>query len=43
LPFEAYGGLFADQAIHLLQQFYVSGNPQGVLKSWVGYRNEHLL
>lgn len=28
LRFEAHGGLFADQAIHLLQQFYVSGNPQ---------------
>lgn len=36
LPFEALGGLLADQAIHLLQQFYVSGNPQGVTSCWCG-------
>jgi hypothetical protein len=29
-PFEAHGGLFADEAINLLQQFYVCGNPTGV-------------
>lgn len=28
-PFEAQGGLFADEAIQLLQQFYVAGNPTG--------------
>jgi hypothetical protein len=30
VPFESQGGLFADEAIQLLQQFYVCGNPQGV-------------
>jgi hypothetical protein len=28
-PFEAHGGLFAEEAINLLQQFYVCGNPTG--------------
>lgn len=27
------GGLFAEEAIHLLQQFYVCGNPTGVYRS----------
>lgn len=30
--FASQGGLFADEAIQLLQQFYVCGNPQGVLQ-----------
>ncbi len=29
--YPAYGGLFADQAIQLLQDFYVAGNPLGAL------------
>jgi hypothetical protein len=30
VSFQSQGGLFADEAIQLLQQFYVCGNPQGV-------------
>lgn len=36
-PFPAQGGLFADQAIQLLQQFYVCGNPLGEQHPQLGH------